>query len=307
MKRFCKKLLVFFACFFILLSLFRSFSSYAYDSQDIATAINNYRLFMETEQTAILSRFYTYSFVSVNNRSGGEVTRTYNFNLVVSDIQRVNDYDYVTISGGSVYYDSNDFFVTPHLVSGHCRLYSDRIYILSNYYYFDVESYPNRNEIIYCDLTSSYFSDPISSDSLISRDLLISPPSSVGSINFNSSDLAGNIDNAYSLVLPPQPPVTLPPFIPPATVPPSTSPPDIVTVLPPETDKNGTYIIDYSPYISADFYEPPETSDIYSNSLISPTSEFLSTAWDWLKNIDTDFFALLISLMLLSFAISMLI
>lgn len=299
MKRICKKILVFLFFFFFLFLFFRPVLSYAdFNYGETARVyIDEYLLYMQAYQNALLSQYYTYSCVGVKT---GSYERFYN--LVITDVSQWHDGYRYTIGSGSYYVEDNIY----HTVSS-SYLYYYRDYItLDIRYYFPPTS--ETRQVTYCDLTNTFYSDPYNSSSLQTVSLNIAPPVSIGSISSRSGNFGDNIlsarDTAYTPVVTS---VTLPPFIPPVTVPPSTSPPDILTVLPPGTDENGTYIIDYSPYISADFYEPPATADMNNNNYIVPTANILSGAWDFLKNTDTDFFALLISLMLLSFAISMLI
>lgn len=305
-------IIIFFICF---LGLFlRPRSAFAEDI-NVYTAITQYRDLMQAEQNAILSQFYTYSYIGLKREYQNGNVLEYRVNLVVDSLEisygSTFDHYYYYAGTGSYYYSSDDDYLVPHSFSGRISitLNSDNTYrtlsFFGNGYWFvpPSGSYNPLDTVTYCDLTDSYYMNHADSSSLVKHNLLTLPSSFNGVI---SSPLMGDtfgdsIDKSIDTVAPAPVVTTVPPFQPPATVPPILPPAETVTALPAVTDDSNNYYVDYSPYIDADFYSPPATDDISLSPALSASGAIISEGFGWLS--DSGMFSVLLVLMLVSFAI----
>lgn len=298
MKKKIKKifLILSIACFLLLIA--RPAPAYADSIQEKAYQItNDYFEYIELNQQSLLEQFFTYAYVSVSETRQG-VETVYDYCLVVSSIDDHISYVTYNTTNGSGYYRRGLTGFIPR--SPAVRVYSDHITISGNYYYFDSATYPNQY-VIYCDLPTTYYTDYHTSGTLTHVIL----PFTLPSPNYSGSK-SGDFGQIIQDDLDrwnPQPVTILPPFIPPETLPLSTLPLDIVTIYPPATDLDGSYIVNYSPYIYGDFYGFVTTSN--NSGLLQKTGGIISYSWDFIKSF-SDFYNIILLLMILGIVISLL-
>lgn len=313
MKKTIKTILIiiFFICF---LGLFLRPQT-AFSEDIIAyTAISQYRDYIDQPATnAILSQFYTYSYLGLTWHYRDGSTVSYRVNLVVGSMvsSSSDGYDYVSYypSTGSYYYTSEDNYLVPHAFTSVVRVQyyntARQVNFLGDgYWFYQPSGLAFYGLVDYCDLTDSYYSNHADGSSLVKHNLYSFPTSfSSGTISTPSPfDTLGDIiDTAIDTAAPAPVVTTAPPFQPPATVPPVLPPAETVTVLPVVTDDINNYYVDYSPYIDGKFYSPPATEDISLSPAISASGAIISEGFGWLT--DSGIFSVLLVLMLVSFAI----
>ena len=311
MKKTIKTILIiiFFICF---LGLFlRPCPAFSEDIS-VYTAITQYRDYMQAEQNAILSQFYTYSYLGLTYYYSDGSTVSYRVNLVVDSIYNSSSsgYDYVTYYSafGSYYYTSDDYYSVPHPFTGSVRIQyyntARQVSFLGNGYWFYLPSGLSSYGLVdYCDLTDSYYSNHADGSSLVKHNLYSLPTSFHGIISTPTTGdtLGDSIDNSVDTVAPAPVVTTVPPFSPPATVPPVLPPAETITALPVVTDDSNNYYVDYTPYIDGNFYAPPATEDISLSPALSASGAIISEGFGWLT--DSGIFSVLLVLMLVSFAI----
>ena len=298
MKKTIKTILIiiFFICF---LGLFFSNSCTAFavqEYEEMAYQItSDYFDYMEINQQSILSRFYTYAYLSVVDVRQG-VTTQYDYCLVVANAtQYQNRVSYTTSTGSGYYVKGQSGFIprSPTVI-----VYADHITISGNYYFFDSVAHPTQY-VVYCDLPTTYYNDhtdPLSLQHIILPFTLPSP-----SLALSKEGTFGDIVKDDLTRWQPQIITTYPPFAPPATVPPIFPPAETVTALPVVTDDSNNYYVDYSPYIDGNFYAPPATDDIFLSPALSASETIISEGFGWLA--DSGVYSVLLVLMLVSFAI----
>ena len=279
----CSLLLIFAFCF-VLLFARNSIKSYASVQDDAYDVTQQYFEYMQANQQAILSQFYTYAYVSVVRHDV-----TYNYCCNVTNIQTYSNRTVYTCGSGTCYYANS---ALPVFANQTITIYSDFIRITGYDYYYDSSQHPN-NYVIYCDLPTESYSNPNDSSSLQSHTLNVVPPASLGYISHQSGDYDNNISDTLQrwkpAIVTTLPPATLPPWTPAVTV----------TLSPAETDANSSYVIDYSPYINADAYSPPSVSA--NTNIVADGVGIISYCYDLLSS--TDFYSTLLLLMIISFCI----
>lgn len=304
-------IIIFFICF---LGLFlRPVSSVAVDLPAY-TAMTQFRDYIaQPETNAILSQFYTYSYLGLTWHYRDGSTVSYRVNLVVGSMSNSSSdgYDYVTYypTTGSYYYTSEDNYSVPRSFTGAIRIqYYNTARQLSflgdSYWFYQPSGYAFYGLVDYCDLTDSYYSNHADGSSLVKHNLYSFPStfnSGVISTPSPFDTLGDIIDTAIDTASPAPVVTTAPPFQPPATVPPVLPPAETVTAFPAVTDDNDNYYIDYSPYIDGNFYSPPATEDISLSPALSASGAVISEGFGWLT--DSGIFSVLLVLMLVSFAI----
>ena len=283
-------------------------SSFAEDSF-VYDAITTYRDFIQGTNNAILSQFYTYGYLGLKVEYESGTIQEYRLNFTVDRIQQLTSGNgYVIYTGSmSYYYWSYDGFLTPNNFGGntitirHDEGSINRIY-WGDWYYItfpdDIVRYPVRS-VTYCDLPDSYYTDHKDGTSLVKHNLYNLPSSFNGVISSPSIDstLGDNIQSAIDTVAPAPVVTTVPPYQPPVTL-----PPDIVTMLPPETNEDGTYLIDYSPYIYGEAFEPPVTH--YDDNIIYSSAQMINYSFGFFR--DSDFFNIAVLACLLAIALHIL-
>ncbi|MBR1593134.1 MAG: hypothetical protein IJ666_09040 [Ruminococcus sp.] len=206
MKRFTAFLLALVLCLTCLVSVPAHSSDFDY-ADTAYEIVSQYQLMMQAEQNALLSQFFTYSYLGCANYHLGELTEEYAYNLVVTGIERRSkssgDYDVVNCGTGSYYYKRSEGYAIPHLFTGSLTMYENRVSINGNTYYFEPPT-QNSGVITYCDIADSYYSDSKDVTSLQRHELLIKPPYNMGSVTSprDGSTLGDNINAAKQLVAP---------------------------------------------------------------------------------------------------------
>lgn len=278
------------------------------------TAITQFRDYIAQPQTnAILSQFYTYSYLGLTWHYRDGSTVSYRVNLVVGSMSNSssNGYDYVTYypATGSYYYTSEDNYLVPHAFTGVVRVQyyntARQVNFLGDgYWFYQPSGLAFYGLVDYCDLTDSYYSNHADGSSLVKHNLYNLPSSFNGTISTPSSGdtLGDSIDKSIDTVAPAPVVTTVPPYQPPATLPPATLPPDIITMLPPETNEDGTYLIDYSPYIYGEAFEPPVTH--YDDNIIYSSAQMINYSFGFFR--DSDFFNIAVLACLLAIALHIL-
>lgn len=280
MKKKVKRIFIIIAvvCFFLLFfsNPRTAFAVGGSDYAEMAWEItNDYFEHIETNQQAILSQFFTYAYVSVvENRQG--VEKQYDYCLVISSSTQYQNKIVYNCGNGSGYYVKGQTGFLPRVPT--VIVYSDYITISGNYYYFDPVAHPSQY-VVYCDLPTTYYNDhtdPLSLQHIIVPFKIPAPSIAISKEGSLEDVIKEDLDRWK-----PQPTTTLPPFIPPATLPPATLPPDIVTICPPATDIDGSYIIDYQPYIYGDF--APITT-LQDDTVISASGSIIAYSWNTLTS-----------------------
>lgn len=309
MKKTIKTILIiiFFICF---LGLFlRPRTAYADFKEDAYNSITTYRDYIQGSQNAILGQFITYGYLGLQSQYQDGTVIEYRVNIAVDWLQNVSGGVRINYYSGTYYYTSEDGFSIPHSLNGSSTVYyrDNEMYqvtFLGNTYWFSPPEggYNPLRLVTYCDIPDAYYGSE-STPQLHRVNLYPLPSYSIGTI---SSPVQGQtfgdlIDTAIDTVAFVPVVTTSPPFQPPATVPPVLPPAVTVTALPAVTDDTGSYYIDYSPYIYADFYAPPATEDISLSPALSASGAIISEGFGWLS--DSGMFSVLLVLMLVSFAI----
>lgn len=311
MKKTIKTILIiiFFICF---LGLFLRPRPVFAEDINAYTAITQFRDYMQAEDNAVLSQFYTYSYLGLTYYYSDGSTVSYRVNLVVDSIYNSSSsgYDYVTYypAVGSYYYTSDDNYSVARPFTGAVRIQyyntARQVVFLSSGYWFYVPSGLSSYGLVdYCDLADSYYSNHADGSSLVKHNLYTLPTSFNGTISTPSfgDTLGDSIDKSIDTVAPAPIVTTVPPFAPPATVPPILPPTETITALPAVTDDSNNYYVDYSPYIDGAFYAPPATDDISLSPALSASGAIISEGFGLLT--DSGVFSVLLVLMLVSFAI----
>ena len=282
----CSLLLIFAFCF-VLLFARNSIKSYASVQDDAYDVTQQYFEYMQANQQAILSQFYTYAYVSVVYRNV-----TYNYCCNVTNIQAFDNRTVYVCGSATCYYAGS---ALPVVSNQTITVYPDFIRVSGRDFYYDSTQHPNY--VIYCDLPSESYSNPNDSSSLQPHTLNVVPPVSFGYISHQSGDYDDNISDTLQrwkpAIVTTLPPATLPPWSPAVTV----------TLPPAETDINSSYVIDYSPYINADAYSPPMVSA--NTNIVSDGVGIISYCYDLLSS--ADFYSTLLLLMIISFCIYLII
>lgn len=236
---------------------------------------SNYFEWIETNQQAVLEQFFTYAYVSVVI-SNTNTTRDYC--LVISSAIQYSDHVYYQCSLlGSGYYISGHTGFIPATSTLYVSVYQDYIIISGTYYYFDPVDHIRY--VTYCDLPTTYYNnhtDPLSLQSIIIPFNLPAPSIDIPKTGTFEDIIKDDLErwNPQSTTT-----TTSPPFVPPATLPPATLPPDILTIYPPVTDLDGSYVIDYQPYIYGGF--TPITT-MQDNTIISSSGSIIAYSWSLL-------------------------